>query len=206
VTTHSTPVVPSGYHLGCPDVLAITFADRPQYDCLAAIDLDGRVPIGDIDRIHVEGLTLDEARIRIAHATGSSPDRVIVHLTDPRAARLYLHGPEQGRQRAVEYIGAERLNDALIRVGAMKPGCTDHRDVCVIRPNVAAGVRPEVFRVRLDASPQANDPTANVLLHPGDRIYVGETRRSSFSRLLPEFLKPIYRKLLGVVPPDVELW
>jgi polysaccharide biosynthesis/export protein len=47
------------------------------------------------------------------------------------------------------------------------------------------------------------DQTTNVILQPSDQILVGETRRSSFSRLLPEWFLPVYRKLVGLLPPDV---
>ena len=50
------------------------------------------------------------------------------------------------------------------------------------------------------------DPRTNVALRPSDQVYVGETRRSSFSRTLPEWVRPLYRKVVGLLPPDGWPW
>lgn len=192
------PVVATAYTCGCPDVLAVTFADHPTADCLATIDLDGRVNLGELGSVRVEGLTADAAREEIARRLGMNPERVNVALAAARTGRLYLHGPEQNRMRTVVYAGPERLIAFLQRVGALRPGCSDWRDVCVVRPNVAAGEKTQVFRADLEAILLDHDPATDVTLQPGDQVYVGETRRSSFARLLPVWLKPTYRTLCGL--------
>lgn len=199
----STSDRPPSYTVGCPDVLAVRFADTPHLDCLAAVDLDGRLPISESVQAHVEGGTLDHARQSIAAAVGCDPARVLVELVEARTGRLYLFGPEQNRQRVVSYTGAERLVDFLYRTESLRPGCSDLGDVCVLRPNVAAGSAPQVFRANLRAV-QHGDHTTNVILEPGDQIYVGETRRSSFARLLPDWLKPGYRRMAGVSASDTD--
>jgi polysaccharide biosynthesis/export protein len=200
VVAHAAPPSPPAYTVGCPDVLAVRFADLPQSDCLAAVDLDGRISLGALDRPQVAGLTLAEARVAVAKVTGADPSRVTVELADPRTGRLYVRGPELNRQRTVVYAGPERLTDLLRRVGAIQPGCTDWRDVCVVRPNVAAGEQTQVFRADLEAIALDGDHSTDVALQPGDQVYVGETRRSSFARLLPNWLKPWYRRMTGLLP------
>jgi hypothetical protein len=74
--------------------------------------------------------------------------------------------------------------------------------VYVVRPNVADGGRPEVFRVDVEAVLLDNDQATNVPVRPSDQVYVGETHRSSFSRVLPDWLRPVYRKLAGLLPDD----
>lgn len=205
--THGVGVVRSSaaaspaYTVGCPDVLAVRFADSPHLDCLCSVDLDGRLPVSDTIRPQVEGGTTDDARRAIAAVVGCDPGRVSVTVAEARTGRLYLFGPEQNRQRVVPYIGAERLVDFLHRSGCSDAGCADWRDVCVVRPNVAAGGNPQVFRVNLRAV-AAGDHTTNVPLEPGDQVYVGETRRSSFARLLPDWLKCGYSRLTGQSPSD----
>jgi len=71
-----------------------------------------------------------------------------------------------------------------------------------VRPNVAGGGRPEVFGVDVEAVLLDNDPATNIPLRPSDQVYVGETHRSSFSRLLPDWLRPIYRKVAGLLPEE----
>jgi len=193
----SATVSPPAYTVGCPDVLAVRFADSPNLDCLVAVDLDGRIPISDSIQPHVEGRSLDEARRVVATAAGCDPARVMVQLADARTGRLYLFGPEQNRQQVVPHVGAERLVDFLYRTGSLRPGCSDLGDVFVLRPNVAVGGEPQVFRADLRAVLRG-DHTTNVILEPGDQVYVGETRRSSFARLLPDWLKPGYMRMAGL--------
>lgn len=202
-TTHGVGVVrssaaaPIAYTIGCPDVLAVRFADLPQLDCLCSVDLDGRLPVSAAVRPRVEGGSTDDARRAVAAAVGCDPIRVSVTVAEARTGRVYLFGPEQNRQRVVPHIGAERLVDFLHRSGCSEAGCADWRDVCVVRPNVASGGDPQVFRIDLRAV-SAGDHTTNIPLEPGDQVYVGETRRSSFARLLPDWLKAGYCRLTGL--------
>lgn len=200
VTSHAAPAVAAPYQIDCPDVLAVSFADAPQADRLAAVDLDGRLPLDHLARPRVAGLTLDAARDVLARAAGVDPRRVTVTLADPRAGRVSVFGPERNRQRSVAFVGPERLTEFLGRVGAVTPGCTDWRDVCVVRPNVAAGEKTQVFRADLEAIVRDGDPATDVVLRAGDQVYVGETRRSRLSRRLPDWLTPWYRAAAGLVP------
>lgn len=199
---------PPAYHLGCPDVVEVTFADRPARDVVAAVDVDGHLPLTDDTRVRVEGLTEVAARDAVAAAAGVPPDRVTVRVVDARSARVFVCGPENGKQRPVAYRGPERAVEFLWRVGAVKRGCSDLTDVYVVRSNVAGGGRPEVLRVDVAAVVLDGDPRTNVVLRPSDQVYVGETRRSRFGRLVPEWLQPLYRKLVGIIPTDLwpRLW
>jgi hypothetical protein len=91
--------------------------------------------------------------------------------------------------------------DFLKRVGGLPPGAK-LSEVYVVRPNVAAGGRPEVFRVDVEGVLLDADQGTNIPLWPSDQVYVGETRRSAFSRVLPDWLRPLYRRLSGLLPDD----
>lgn len=195
-----------GYVLGCGDVLAVTFPDQPAWDCLASLGVDGKLPLGPAGTPNLEGLTLEQARQVIARQANLDLGQVDLRLVEIRAGRIYLMGPEAKRMRSVPYQGPESVVSFLDRVGAIKPGCSDLRDVKVIRSNVAAGRLPDVIRVDVEAIVLDHDPTTNVPLQPSDQVVVGETRRSSFSRLLPAWLRPFYRKLMGLLPPDTWPW
>jgi polysaccharide biosynthesis/export protein len=192
VVTHAPPP-PSEYVIGCPDVLTIQFADRPDSDCLVSVDLDGRIEL-DSGRTNLSGLTLAEARNALAKTAKLDPERVRIALADPRCGRLFLRGPERNRQRAISYRGPERITEFLRRAGAIQPESSDWRDVCVVRPNVATGEQTLVLRTDLEAILIEGDHSTDVILQPGDQIYVGETRQSSFARLLPTWMKPWYRR------------
>ena len=196
-----TPAPDAAYRVGCPDVLAVTFADHPEWDVLAAIDLDGRLPLAQPGAVRAEGRTLDDVRHELAALARVPPDRVSLGLAAPRSARVYVHGPIRGRSRVVPYQGPEPVIDMLRRVGGLPPG-SKLNQVYVVRPNVAGGGPPEVFRVDVAAVLVDNNPATNVTLRPSDEVYVGETRRSVVARMLPDWLGRAYRQVAGLLPDE----
>ena len=148
-----------------------------------------------------EGAYARERPPELARMASVSPDRVTVRLAAPRSSRVYLHGPIRGRTRIVPYQGPERVIDFLTRVGGLPPG-SKLNQVYVVRPNVAVGARPEVFQVDVPAVLIDENQTTNVPLKPSDEVYVGETSRSVFARVLPDWLGPAYRRLSGLLPDE----
>lgn len=181
----------------------MSFSDFPEWDVYASVGVDGRLPLDRLAHPRVEGRTLDEVRHELARLAGVDPERVSVRLVSPRASRVYVHGPIRGRSRVVPYQGPEPVIDFLRRIGGLPPG-SKLSQVYVVRPNVAAGKPPEVFRVDVAAVLLDDDHTTNVILLPSDTIYVGETARSVVARVLPDWLVPLYRFCTGLLPED--LW
>lgn len=190
------------YTLGCPDIVELRFAQKPEWNALASVDVDGRLPLGALGEVPAQGKTLAEVQAAIATLGGMPPAEVTAILYEARSQRLTVYGPERNRQRSIGYRGPERVLDLLQRTGALQPGCCDTRDLAVVRANVAVGANAEVLRVDLSAIVEKRDDTTNVVLQPGDQIHVGETRRSSLLRLLPEWLKPTYRRWMGIWPSN----
>jgi protein involved in polysaccharide export with SLBB domain len=200
-----TPAPDIRYRVSCPDVLDIAFAERPEWDSYAAIDLDGRLPLEAIGRPRVEGMTLDEVRAELARESGMPLESVRVNLAAPRSNRIYVNGPVRGHTRVVAYQGPEPVMDLLKRVGGLPPG-SKLNQVYVVRPHVAAGRRPEVFRVDVEAVLLDQNASTNIPLRPSDQVYVGETRGSTFSRILPPWLGTAYRKVTGLLPDHWWPW
>lgn len=197
----ATPAPDAAYRIGCPDVLEVSFDDFPSWDAIAAVDLDGRLPLKSPGNPRAEGRTLADVRLELARMGGVPPERVHVQLAAPRSSRVYLHGPIRGRTRIVPYQGPEPVIDFLKRVGGLPPG-SKLNQVYVVRPNIASGGRAEVFRVDVPAVLIDENQATNVLLEPSDEVYVGETSRSIFARVLPNWLGPAYRRLIGLLPDD----
>lgn len=198
---------PPAYRVGCPDVLLVTFASRPDWDSLSSVDIDGTLPLPEsLGRQRVQGLTLEEIRTSFADAGQVKPDTITVSLADPRSARIYVTGPVNATTRSVPYRGPEPVLELLVRISAIQAGQSNLNRVYVVRPNVAVGEKADVFHVDVDAVALDGEQQTNITILPGDQVYVGETRRSSFSRLLPAWLRPYYRKLVGLLPPDPQWW
>lgn len=195
------PAPDTAYRIGCPDVLEITFADHPEWDVYASVNLDGRVLLATLGSPVAEGRTIEDVRHEVARLAKVAPDRVTVQLAAARCSRVFMHGPIRGRCRVVPYQGPEPVLDFLKRVGGLPPG-SKLSQVYVVRPNVSTGQRPEVFQVDISGVLVENDPSTNVLLRPSDEVYIGETTRSVLARILPDWLGPVYRRISGLLPDD----
>ncbi len=195
------PSPSASYQVGCPDVLEVTFLDHPDWDAFAVVDVDGRLPLAPPHDVRADGRTLTEIRDDLAARTGCTPERVTVSLAAARSARVVVYGPIRGRARIVPYQGPEPVLDFLKRIGGLPPG-SKLNQVYVVRPNVAAATKPQVFRVNVAAVLVDGDPHTNVYLQEDDQVYVGETKQSSLSRVLPDWLGTAYRRVTGLLPDD----
>ena len=203
----SLPAAVSQYRVGCGDVLEFHSRVRPDWDSLVSVDVDGTLPLPEsLGSPRVQGLTLEEIRLVIAKAASLDPEGFTVRLVDPRAAKVNVLGPVNGQARTLAYCGPEPVVEFLVRIGAMQSGTSNLNRVYVLRPNVAIGEKAEVFHVDVDAITIDDNQKTNLTIQPGDQIYVGETRRSTFARLLPDWARPVYRKIVGMLPSDGPRW
>jgi protein involved in polysaccharide export with SLBB domain len=188
------------YRIGCPDVLSVSFATRPASEGLVSVDLDGRAPIPGVGRPRVEGFTAAEAAASIALMAEVPPESVGVAVLENRAATVFVHGPSNRRTAMLPYAGPEPVLDFLRRTGTIPAGASKLNRVYVLRSNVAAGTPPRLYHVDVEAVLLDSENATNLPLEPGDHVYIGETRRSSIVRLLPDWAKPLYRKVVGLLP------
>ena len=196
----SAAAISPAYRIGCPDVLEVSFPSTPSQDVTAAVDLDGRVTVPGLGKPRVEGLTAAEAQAAIAQMAEVPTNEVAVSIAEPRAAKVVVSGPDNRRTQVLPYTGPELVLDFLRRTGTIPPASSKLNRVYVLRSNIAAGTPPRLYHVDVEAVLLDHDSSTNLPLEPGDHIYIGETRRSALTRLLPDWLKPLYRKLVGLLP------
>jgi polysaccharide export outer membrane protein len=178
----------SPYTVACPDTLDVVIGERPDASGPTAVAPDGTICLGRIGRVRVDGLTADQIAGRIAKVLRVDRTAVQVQVTGYASREVYLCGPVAGHETAVAYQGPEPVVAFLRRTGGLSRGA-EPREVHVVRANVAAGRRPEVFPVDLPAILTRGDDATNVLLQPYDQVYVGETRRAAWMKYLPPWLQ-----------------
>jgi protein involved in polysaccharide export with SLBB domain len=185
------------YLIACPDVLDVTIAGRPECSGRRAVTADGRIDLGPLGRVRVEGGPATEAARSIAEEADVPPESVQVRVAEHNSQQVYLVGEVAGPQRAVPYEGPETVLDLLRRTGGIRPGAAPG-EVHVIRPGVAEGRPPEVFHIDLEAIVRDGDQRTNLCLQPFDQVYVGASRRSSFAKCIPPCLRGPYDALCGL--------
>jgi protein involved in polysaccharide export with SLBB domain len=187
------------YLIGCPDVLEVTVAARPDLSRHCKVGPDGRIDLGELGRPRVQGRTVPEVARVVADALALPPEYVDVGVAEFKSQCLYLFGEVNGLQRSVPYRGQETVVDLLQRVGGITAGAAPE-EVYVVRSRVLDGQRPEVFHVDLRAIVMKHDEKTNVRLQPFDQVYVGATRRARLEKCLPPWLRPLFHALCGQFP------
>jgi protein involved in polysaccharide export with SLBB domain len=173
----------AAYTLSCPDVIDISFANWPNLSGRYTIDPDGTITIANVVRIRVDGQTAASAESRLANVLGVPARHIAITMAEYRSRLIFLFGPGSGAERAVAYQGAESVVDLLRRTGGLSSQAKLD-EVFVLRPQVAAGRRPELFNVDLEAILIKGDESSNIVVQPYDHVYVGTTRRSVYAHYL----------------------
>jgi len=185
------------YRLGSPDEFDLIVAARPRLTGRCVVGPDGRIDLGGMGPVRVEGKTSAEAASAIATQIGLPPSAVRVVVQAYRSQKVYLLGEVQGLQHSVPYQGPERVVELLQRVGGLTGGA-ELANVYLIRSHVTDGKSPEVFRVDVPAIVMKHDQSTNYIVQPFDEISVGERASSSFARSMPPWLLPMYQTLFGL--------
>lgn len=191
------PQVAACYAVGFPDVLEIRVAGRPELSGLKDVGADGRIDLGDLGRLRVDGKTTSEVADCVARVAGVAAGRVRVGVAEYRSRQVFLFGQVFGLQRAVAYQGPETVLAVLQRAGGVRPGAAAE-DVALLRPRVGDGKPPEIFQIDLQAIATGGDQSTNLRVEPGDQIYVGETHGSCVARCVPPCLRPLTERLAGL--------
>jgi protein involved in polysaccharide export with SLBB domain len=174
----------ASYTLACPDVVDVFVTNRHNASGRYTLDPDGTITLAGDRRVSVDGQTPQGAAVRLAAAIGVPAQRVRVAVAEHNSRLLFLFGPGAGEERAVPFQGPETVVELLRRTGGLTAQAKPD-EVHVVRAHVAAGRRPEVFNVDLEAIVIRGDERSNVVLQPYDQVYVAATRRSTYARYLP---------------------
>jgi protein involved in polysaccharide export with SLBB domain len=184
------------YTVQCPDALEIVVAGRPQLCGVQPVGPDGRLDLGRLGRLRVEGRTPAEVASQLAVVAGVADDQVQVRVAQYNSRQIYVYGQVSGSQRSVPYQGPETVVHLLKRAGGVTTGAAAN-EVYVIRPRIAEGKPPQVFPVNLREIVAGGNEKTKLILQPNDEVYVGETRQSYFEKCVPPCLRPFFDAVCG---------
>jgi protein involved in polysaccharide export with SLBB domain len=185
------------YFLECPDVLLLAVSGHPEWSGRREIGPDGRIDLGNLGRLRVEGKTTAAAGRLLAGVLRFPEDSVHVEVADYRSQQISVIGQVAGEQRTVAYRGPETVLEVLQRAGGLTAGAEPDA-VYVVRAHVAEGKKPEVYRVDLRSILFLDDARTNILIQPRDQIFVGERALFSFERCVAPWLRPVYEAVFGL--------
>jgi len=185
------------YRVGCPDVLEVQIEGRPELSGRRCVGPDGRIDLGGLGRLRVEGQAISDITRSLAEAAAVSMAGVRVRVAEYQSQHVCLVGRTQAGHHVVAYRGPETVVDLLRREGGIAPGAAPD-EVYLVRSHPGDDKRPEVFRIDLRAILLQHDARSNIPVLPNDQLYVGETRTFSFEKCIPPWFRPIYEALVGM--------
>ena len=184
---------PLAYIVGAPDALTITILPEPTIEASVTVRPDGMITVPLIGDVVAGGRTIPEisADIEGRIARYKRDPHVSVALTAAVSTDIVILG-EVGRQASFPLVKETRIVEAIGLVGGTTAFSAD-RKIRVIR---TVNGMTTVIRVNLHAI-RKGDLSTNLMLEPGDFIYVPPTIWARFGYALNTLLFP-FQPIMGL--------
>ena len=189
------------YILHPPDEIEIHCSDVPEIDGQSQqIRPDGRISYEGIGELYAAGKTpaqiASELRTKVLDLYQVEGDKSIdVRVVAFRSKRYYVLG-QVGSPGPQVYTGRDTILGALALAGSPTVMAWGDR-IQIIRPSAVKNIKPKIFEFKYDKAAAHGDASKDVLLEPGDIIYVPPTILAAAAMKLEEFISPIARAFSG---------
>jgi polysaccharide export outer membrane protein len=191
---HQVYVTASDYKIVPPDEIVVHCTKVPEiHEQRQQVRQDGKVSFEIVGEIEVAGKTPMEAaqlihdRVKdFYNLVGDYP--IEVRVVDSRSKYYFVYG-EVGVPGPKRYNGHDT---ALFAINQASPRVTGWVDrIRIIRPAERKEDKPKVFEFDLNRVLRKGDSQQNILLQPGDLVYVQPTILAAIGRMIAEFVAPI---------------
>jgi polysaccharide export outer membrane protein len=184
---------PLSYRVGAPDALTISILPEPAIEAAVQVRPDGVITVPLIGEVAAGGRTIPEitAEIEERIARYKRDPHVTVSLTGAASTDIVILG-EVKKQSSFPLVKETRIVEAIGLVGGTSPFGWDSR-IKVIR--TTDGVT-NVIRVNLNAI-RKGDLSTNLMLEPGDFVFVPPTIWARFGYALNTLLFP-FQPIMGL--------
>lgn len=172
------------YRIQLSDVLEIHFAFSKDYDEALTVQPDGFVHLREAAPVHAAGMKLMEVEAAITQAYRPIlRDPVVsVVLKDFQKPSFYASG-EVGHPGRYELRSNITLMQAIAEAGGLINERSSKKQVILMRPEGDSIYRTKVVDVSLLMKPSGVHE--DVVMQPGDVIYVPQKKMSKIARFLP---------------------
>lgn len=196
VSTTPAPTQDRGhdtYRIGASDVLQIIVLPEPELQRDAVVRLDGKISVDLIGDVQAAGQTTEQiaAEIQERIKRFKRDALVTVYLLDTQATQITILGETNAQTFPLERD--TRLIEAIGMSGGVSQRASE-RKVRIIRNE---GGTVHVYRADLRAI-YAGDLRTNILLEPGDIIYVPPTMWTRFGYFMGQLFFPVTTVTRGI--------
>jgi len=190
----SLPPAPSKVTIGPGDLVEVRFIYTPDMNLTQNVRPDGKITLDLIGDVDVSGLTPAEAaaKLRRLYADELKTPVITVILRSQYARRVFVGGEVVG-PGVFPMPGRMTLTEAIMMAQGVKPETAEISNVLVIRQingrrHVESfDLRPVLGRRR----PDPDRPVPELVLRPGDIVYVPETRIVRIARWVDQHINQI---------------
>ena len=186
---HEHLVTATEYRVGIPDAIGVSAPRILEIDnANQRVGVDGKISLRLLGSVRVVGLTPKEIAAKLQELLEPyyQDPKVQVVVTEYASKHYYVLG-EASREGPYPYTGKDSVIDALSRAGLAFIAWRS--EIRVIRPNPDPQQAVKV-RVDLDHMMRTGDMRMNVLLEPGDIVYVPPTPLGWIGKRVQEVLYP----------------
>jgi polysaccharide export outer membrane protein len=162
----AVPIDASSYIIGPLDVLAISVWEQPQLNCSCTVRSDGMITVPLINEIKASGLTPLELGHVIADALSAKAlvdPQVTVNLMAPHSRKYILYGQVRAPGER-DLIVPTTVMQAIMSAGGFVDWA-NQKDITIVRGD-------KRLKFNFKEVIKGKDTKQNILLEPGDIIYV----------------------------------
>ena len=199
------------YRVGIPDTIAVTAPQIPEIDGeRQVIQPHGKISLRLLGEVHVDGMTVKEIAAKLTTLLKEYYEnpKVQVRVAGYASKKIYVFGQVGGSAsgggastsggQAMPYTGRNTLLDTLADAGLNIIAWRSQ--IKVIRANPEKHKR-HVINVDIDRMVEKGDTSMNLLLEPGDIVYVPPTPLGWVGLRVQEMMFPLSPIMNGYTMP-----
>lgn len=181
---------PVKYTLGPEDVIVIDVRRHPEFGGAYAINSEGKIQYKYVGDIHISGLTKTQVKQKFTQLLSSYivEPTVEVTIAEYRSKVFYVIG-EVGRPGKFYMMADEiPIREAVVQAGLPLMSAA-LKKTKLITPDASG--KPVTKSVNLDKLLYKGDLKGNLLMHPGDVLYVPATFLTKVMRVISPVAQPV---------------
>jgi len=172
------------YRIQADDVLEVSFRYTPEFDQEVTVQPDGFVELKGLQNdLHIQGLTVPEVIEALKHAyVDVLHDPVISVVLRDFEKPYFVAGGQVGKPGKYDLRGATSATQAIAIAGGFVD-FAKNKQVLLFRRYSDDVVEVKVLNLKRVL--KNKDPREDLMLQPGDMLYVPKTAMAAIDRFLP---------------------
>lgn len=171
------------YELRSGDVVELGFTFSPEFNQVVTVQPDGFVALRDAGDLHAAGMSVPQLREAVAKAYARVLHQPEVTITLKEFEKPYFIASGQvNRPGKYEIRGTTRLTEAIAIAGGFNDSAK-HSQVVLFRHVSPDWMEAKLIDVKKMLAKR--DLSEDIEVHPGDVIYVPQSRYSHIRRFIP---------------------